>query len=148
MWQTCSKKQILGTSGSITFGSCYAGEVFTKWLRNQTLRLNRSSPWFCLMGNGSHTIKIKIDTAILRVRNIQLLPDISNELNQTITHHNAYFQLEELKSKVLQSVSAPKIEDQSYSKAYFVGLVTNRGVYLMGLWILTLSFSSIPMSVK
>ena len=33
--------------------------------------------------------KIKIDTAILRVRNVQLLPAISNELNQTITYHNA-----------------------------------------------------------
>ena len=33
--------------------------------------------------------KIKIDTAILRVRNVQLLPAISNELNQTIAHHNA-----------------------------------------------------------
>ena len=35
--------------------------------------------------------KIKIDTAILRVRNVQLLPAISNELNQTIAHHNAKF---------------------------------------------------------
>ena len=36
------------------------------------LRLNRSSPQFCLMSD-DYPAKIKIDTAILRVRNVQLL---------------------------------------------------------------------------
>ena len=54
------------------------------------VRLNRSSPQFCLMSE-DYPAKIKIDTAILRVRNVQLLPAISNELNQTIAHHNAKF---------------------------------------------------------
>ena len=54
------------------------------------LRHNRSSPQFCSMSD-DFTAKIKIDTAILRVRIVQLLPAISNELNQTIVHHNAKF---------------------------------------------------------
>ena len=52
------------------------------------LRLNRSSARFCLMSDDSPG-KIKIGTAILRVRNVQLLPAISNEQNQTNAHHNA-----------------------------------------------------------
>ena len=52
------------------------------------LRLNRSYSQFCLMSDDSPA-KNKIDTAILRVRNVQLLPAISNELNQTFAHHNA-----------------------------------------------------------
>ena len=67
------------------------------------LRLNLSSPQFCLMSEDCPA-KIKIDTAILRVRNVQLLPAISNEMNQNIAHHNTNFQSEELKSKLLQSV--------------------------------------------
>ena len=34
---------------------------------------------------------VKIDEAALEVRHIQLLPAISNELNQSIVHHNAKF---------------------------------------------------------
>ena len=52
------------------------------------LRLNRSSAQFSLMSDDSPA-KIKIHTAILRVRNVQLLPAIRNELNQTIAHHNS-----------------------------------------------------------
>ena len=58
------------------------------------LRLNRSSPQFCLMSD-NYPAKIKIDTAILRVRNIQLLPAISNELNQT----NAKFPIRRVEVK-------------------------------------------------
>ena len=43
--------------------------------------------------------KIKIDTAILRVRNVQLLPAISYELNQTIAHHNAKFPIRRVEVK-------------------------------------------------
>ena len=59
------------------------------------LRLTRSSPQFCLMSDVS-SAKAKIYTTILRVRNVQLLPAISNELNQTIAHHNVNFQSKDL----------------------------------------------------
>ena len=52
----------------------------------------------------------KIDTAILRVQNVQLLPAISNELNQTIAHHNAKFPIRRIEVKILQSVVAPDLK--------------------------------------
>ena len=52
------------------------------------LRLSRSSPRFCLMTD-EKPYKLKIDTAILTVRYVQLLPTIANDLNQTIAQHNA-----------------------------------------------------------
>ena len=57
--------------------------------------------------------KIKIDTAILRVRNVQLLPAISIELNQTIAHHNAKFPIRrvEVKTFTISSGTRSKIED-------------------------------------
>ena len=76
------------------------------------LRLNRSSPQFCLMSD-DYPAKIKIDTAILRVRNVQLLPAISNELNHTIAHHNAKFPIRrvEVKTFTISSGTRSKIED-------------------------------------
>ena len=94
------------------------------------LRLNRSSPQFCLMSDDYPT-KIKIDTAILRVRNVQLLPAISNELNQTIAHHNAKFPIRrvEVKTFTISSGKRSKIEDHLLTgqlpKRVFIGLVTN-----------------------
>ena len=57
--------------------------------------------------------KVKIDTTILRVRNVQLLPAISNELNQTIAHHNAKFLIRraEVKTFTISSGTRSKIED-------------------------------------
>ena len=75
--------------------------------------------------------KIKIDTAILRVRNVQLLPAISNELNQTIAHHNATFPIRrvEVKTFTVSSDTRSKIEDHLLTgqlpKGVFIGLVTN-----------------------
>ena len=76
--------------------------------------------------------KIKIDTAILRVRNVQLLPAISNELNQTIAHHNAKFTIRrvvEVKTFTISSGTRSKIEDHLLTgqlpKGVFIGLVTN-----------------------
>ena len=91
------------------------------------LRLNLSSPQFRLMSNGSHA-KIKIDTAILRVRNVQLLPDTSNELNQTFAHYNAKFPIrrEEVKPFTKSVGTRSKFEDQSTSKAYFIGFSTSK----------------------
>ena len=94
------------------------------------LRLNRSSPQFCLMSD-NYPAKIKIDTAILRVRNVQLLPAISNELNQTIAHHNAKFPIRrvEVKTFTISSGTRSKIEDHLLTgqlpKRVFIGLVTN-----------------------
>ena len=94
------------------------------------LRLNRSSPQFCLMSD-DYPAKIKIDTAILRVRNVQLLPAISNELNQTIAHHNAKFPIRrvEVKTFTISSGTISKIEDHLLTgqlpKRVFIGLVTN-----------------------
>ena len=94
------------------------------------LRLNRSSPQFCLMSDNSPA-KIRIDTAILRVRNVQLLPAISNELNQTIAHHNAKFPIRrvEVKTFTISSGTRSKIEDHLLTgqlpKRVFIGLVLN-----------------------
>ena len=73
------------------------------------LRLNRSSPQFCLKRDDSPA-KIKIDTAILRVRNVQIPAAISNQLNQTIAHHNAKFQIRRVEVKLLQPVVAPDLK--------------------------------------
>ena len=73
------------------------------------LRLNGSSPQFCLMSD-DYPAKIKIDTAILRVRNVQLLPAIGNEPNQTIAHHNAKFPIRRVEVKLLQSVVAQDLK--------------------------------------
>ena len=54
--------------------------------------------------------KIKIDMAILRVRNVQLLPAISNELNQILLITMLNFLSEEFKSKLLQSVVAQDLK--------------------------------------
>ena len=94
------------------------------------LRLNRSSPQFCLMSD-NYPAKIKIDTAILRVQNVQLLPAISNKLNQTIAHHNAKFPIRrvEVKTLTISSGTRSKIEDHLLTgqlpKRVFIGLVSN-----------------------
>ena len=93
-------------------------------------RLNRSSLQFCLMSEDSPA-KSKIDTAILRVRNVQLLPAIGNELNQTIAHHNAKFPIRrvEVKTFTIRSGTRSKIEDRllrgQLPKRVCTGLVTN-----------------------
>ena len=95
------------------------------------LRLNRLSPQFCLMTD-DYPAKIKIDTAILRVRNVQVLPAISNELKQTIAHHNAKFPIrrDEVKTFTISSGTRFKIEDHLLTgqlpKRVFIGLVTNK----------------------
>ena len=86
------------------------------------LRLNRSSPQFCLKSDDSPA-KIKIDTAILRVRNVQLPHAISNQLNQTIAHHNAKFSIRGVDVKLLQPVVAPDLKVKIiYSQVNFQNL--------------------------
>ena len=76
------------------------------------LRLNRSSPQFCLMSD-DYPAKIKIDTAILRVRNVQLLPAFSNELNQLIAHHNTKFPIRRVEVKTFTISSGTQINFQN-----------------------------------
>ena len=67
----------------------------------------------------------------MRVRNVQLLPAISNELNRTIAHHNAKFPIRrvEIKTFTISSGTRSKIEDHLLAgllpKRVFIGLVLN-----------------------
>ena len=57
------------------------------------LRLNRASPHFCLMvgEGGGYPSVVKIDVAKVSVRTVQLLPAITNDLNQAIAQKQAKF---------------------------------------------------------
>ena len=77
------------------------------------LKLNRSSPQFCLMSDDSPA-KIKIDAATLRVQNVEHLPAISNELNQTIAHHNVKFPIRRVEVKILHSLVAQDLKALSH----------------------------------
>ena len=96
------------------------------------LRLSRSSPRFCLMADECPS-KIKIDTAILTVRYVQLLPTIANDLNQTIAQHNAKLPIRrvEVKTFTIGTGLRSKTEDHLFQgqlpKRLFIGMVTNEG---------------------
>ena len=93
------------------------------------IRLNRASPRFCILSDDPCVVKI--DEAALEVRHIQLLPAISNELNQSIVHHNAKFPIRrvEVKSFTIGSGLRSKVEDHLFQgqlpKRIFIGMVTN-----------------------
>ena len=78
------------------------------------IRLNRASPRFCIPSDDSCVVKI--DEAASEVRHIQLLPAISNELNQSIVHHNAKFPIRrvEVKSFTIGSGLRSKVEDHLF----------------------------------
>ncbi|MEW8546194.1 MAG: hypothetical protein AB2693_21965 [Candidatus Thiodiazotropha sp.] len=94
------------------------------------LRLNRSSPRFSLMAE-SYPCKVKIDTAILSVRNIQLLPAIANDLNQSIAHQSAKYPVRrvEVKTFTIGTDMRSKVEDHLFQgqlpKRLFIGMVSN-----------------------
>ena len=98
---------------------------------NLPMKLNSNSDSIDHLMSYDSPAKIKIDTAILRVLNVQLLPAISNELNQTIAHHNAKFLIRrvEMKTFTISSGTRSKIEDHLLTgqlpKLVFIGLVTN-----------------------
>ena len=103
-----------------------------KYLPNRIeikIRLNRASPRFCILSDDPCVVKI--DEAALEVRHIQLLPAISNELNQSIVHHNAKFPIRrvEVKSFTIGSGLRSKVEEHLFQgqlpKRIFIGLVTN-----------------------
>ena len=100
------------------------------------IRLNRASPRFCILSD--EPFVVKIDEAALELRHIQLLPAISNELNQSIVHHNAKFPIRrvEVKSFTIGTGLRSKVEDHLFQgqlpKRIFIGMVTNEsfnGVY-------------------
>ena len=65
------------------------------------LFLNQASPQFCLMvgEENPYLVVVKIDTATLSVRPVQLLPAIANDLNQSIARHNAKFPIRRVEVK-------------------------------------------------
>ena len=81
------------------------------------LRLSRSSPRFCLMADECPS-KIKIDTAILTVRYVQLLPTIANDLNQTVAQHNAKLPIRrvEVKTFTIGTGLRSKTEDHLFQE--------------------------------
>ena len=99
--------------------------------KEMKLRLSRSSPRFCLMADECPS-KIKIDTAILTVRYVQLLPTIANDLNQTIAQHNAKLPIRRVEVKTftigtgLRSKTDHLFQGQ-LPKRLFIGMVSNEG---------------------
>ena len=97
------------------------------------LRLNRASPQFCLMvgEDDAYPSVVKIDVAKVSVRTVQLLPAITNDLNQTIAHKQAKFPIRrvEVKTFTINAGLRSKIEDHLFQgqlpKRVFIGMVTN-----------------------
>lgn len=95
------------------------------------LRLNRASPQFCIMAEDGYPVVLKIDVAKLSVRNVQLLPAITNDLNQSIAQHNAKFPIRrvEVKTFTIGTGLRSKIEDHLFQgqlpKRLFIGMVPN-----------------------
>ena len=134
--------------GTFTSGFGYAR---IKYLPNGIelkLRLNRASnivtSQFCLMVTTkqhsnedyqhrfpAYPVVVKIDTATLSVRHVQLLPAIANDLNQSIARHNAKFPIRrvEVKTFTIGSGMRSKIEDHLFQgqlpKRVFLGMVSN-----------------------
>ena len=97
------------------------------------LRLNRASPQFCLMvgEDDAYPSVVKIDVAKVSVRTVQLLPAITNDLNQTIAQKQAKFPIRrvEVKTFTINAGLRSKIEDHLFQgqlpKRLFIGMVTN-----------------------
>lgn len=95
------------------------------------VRLNRSSPQFCIMTGEAYNLVVKIDVAKLSVRTIQLLPAVTNDLNQSIAQHNAKLPVRrvEVKTFTIGTGLRSKIEDHLFQgqlpKRLFIGMVTN-----------------------
>ena len=95
------------------------------------LHLNSASPQFCIMSDNDYPAMVKIDAAVLSVRNVQLLPAIANDLNQAIAHHNAKFPIRrvEVKTFTVGTGLRSKVEDHLFQgqlpKRLFIGMVDN-----------------------
>ena len=77
--------------------------------------------------------KIKIDTAILTVHYVQLLPTIANNLNQTTAQHNAKLPIRrvEVKCFTIGNGLRSKTEDHLFQgqlpNRLFIGMISNEG---------------------
>ena len=113
------------------FGSRYARKYLPNG-KEMKLRLSRSSPRFCLMADECPS-KIKIDSAILTVRYVQLLPTIANDLNQIIAQHNAKLPIRRMEVKIftigtgLRSKTEDHLFQGQLPKRFFIGMVSNEG---------------------
>ena len=96
------------------------------------LRLNRSSPNFCLTGgNNAPNAKIVLESVSLHVRNVELLPVVANDLNQVIAQQNMKIPIRrvEVKTFTIGNGIQSKVEDHLYQgqlpKRVFIAMVTN-----------------------
>lgn len=96
------------------------------------LRLNRSPVSFCLTAPvGTDTPQIKFESVSLHVRNVELLPVVSNNLNQLIAQHNMKIPIRRVEVKTFTIVNGlrSKVEDHLFQgqlpKRIFIGMVTN-----------------------
>ena len=96
------------------------------------LRLNRSSPNFCLTGgNNAPNAKIVLETVSLHVRNVELLPVVANDLNQVIAQQNMKIPIRrvEVKTFTIGNGIQSKVEDHLFQgqlpKRVFIAMVTN-----------------------
>ena len=95
------------------------------------LRLNRASPNFCLIGDGTTVGKIVIEKVSMNIRNVQLIPSVANDLNRTIAQHNMKFPINrvEVKTFTIGTGLRSKIEDHLFQgqlpKRLFIGMVKN-----------------------
>ena len=96
------------------------------------LRLNRSSPNFCLTGgNNAPNAKIVLETVSLHVRNVELLPVVANDLNHVIAQQNMKIPIRrvEVKTFTIGNGIQSKVEDHLFQgqlpKRVFIAIVTN-----------------------
>ena len=96
-------------------------------------RLNRASPNFCLFAAaGVDTPKIKLEAARLFIRQVQLQPKISNDIQQLLKHTPAKYPIRraEVKTFTIGTGMRSKIEDHLFQgqlpKRVFIGMVTNQ----------------------
>ena len=97
------------------------------------LRLNRASTQFCLMTSevAGYPWVVKIYVAKVSVSTVQLLPAITNDLNQNIAQKQAKFPVRrvEVKPFTINTGLRSKIEDHLFQgqlpKRLFIGMITN-----------------------
>ena len=96
------------------------------------IRLNRTPPQFCLIGGTSApTPKIVMETVCFNVRNVELLPSVSNDLNQVILQNAMKIPIRrvEVKSFTISSGLRSITEDHLFQgqlpKRLFIGMVEN-----------------------
>lgn len=105
------------------------------------IRLNRTSPKFCLIGGtGAPETQIVFETICFNVRNVELLPSVSNDLNRLIAEHNMKIPIRRVEVKSftvssgLRSITEEHLFQGQLPKRLFLGMVDNaafNGTYNM-----------------